>query len=325
MDTHAQTASAAVTDALRSLDELGILEGTNKSSLLVDYLRHYDRLFARFRHEAITLIEIGIDQGASLRMWPRYFTKATIVGIDVQPDKTKHASDRVIVEIGSQANLGFITGLCKRYDPTIIVDDGSHQARDVLYTFQTMFPFVRPGGIYVMEDLYLHFGHNAKGYAATATTLPSDYIFRLGNNLVSNAMDPAENYGLEQYLFNQIDTIEVIRNSLVITKKATPVAGEAERWMDLVRRSGQDVNWRLLSGRLQRASAAPDLIAEALAHCIRMAPGNHQHYYDLSFALEAMGNIEGAISAAKEAAGRAEGEQGRIASQRRAEALSRKG
>lgn len=314
------TQMSAWPDAHLSLDEIGILEGTNKSSLLVDYLRHYDRLFTKFRHEAITLIEIGIDQGASLRAWERYFSGATIVGVDVQPDKVKHATERSIVEIGSQANLGFITGLCKKYDPTIIVDDGSHQARDVLFTFQTMFPFVRPGGIYVMEDLYLHFGANAKGYAATAPILPSDYIFGLGRDLVANAAD--DSYGLSQYLFNQVDSIEIIRNALVITKKSLPDPGEQEQWMELARQSGQDANWRFLAQRL--ANAAPELRAEALSHCTEIAPRNHQHYHELSIAFAAMGNTEAARGAAAKAVNLAPNEQAKAICQRQFEALNRK-
>ena len=312
-------------DEKLSLDAIGILEGTNKSSLLVDYLRHYERIFNPFRRSEFTLIEIGIDQGASLRMWSRFFPKATIVGVDNKPDKVRHAADRVIVEIGSQSSLGFLTDLCKKYHPTIVIDDGSHQARDVLFTFQTMFSFVEPGGVYVMEDLHLHFGNTAAAFAATATTLPSDYIFSVGTSLVSNAMSPGDDYGLKRYLFDQIDRIEVIRNSLIVTKKAAAAANQVEKWMDLTRRSGQPTNWHMLVGQLQKVNASPKLVAEALAHCIKLAPTNSQNYRDPSLALEAMGDIEGAITAAQKTAELAGSDQVKAVAQRRVEALRHKG
>lgn len=54
-----------------SLDAIGILEGTDKSSIGHGYLRHYDRILRHLRHEPITLLEIGIFRRASLRVWSR--------------------------------------------------------------------------------------------------------------------------------------------------------------------------------------------------------------------------------------------------------------
>jgi hypothetical protein len=67
----------------QSLDEIGLLEGTDKGSTTHGYPRHYDRILGHLRHEPITLLEIGIFPGASLRMWSRYFDVATIVGADI--------------------------------------------------------------------------------------------------------------------------------------------------------------------------------------------------------------------------------------------------
>ncbi len=65
-----------------------------------------------------------------------------------------------------------------------------------------------------MEDLYLHYGENSKTFRHDTPILPSEYIFSLGHNLLSNSMEPAEHYGLQKYLFEQVDRIEIIRNAL---------------------------------------------------------------------------------------------------------------
>lgn len=65
------------------LDAIGILEGTDKSSLGHDYLRHYERIFAGLRNDPIQLLEFGIAGGASLGTWSRFFAQATIVGVDI--------------------------------------------------------------------------------------------------------------------------------------------------------------------------------------------------------------------------------------------------
>ena len=126
-----------------SLDHIGITQGTNKSSLLVDYLRHYERIFSEFRDDNFTIIEIGVMEGASTRTWARYFPKAHIVGVDIDEKCKQYADERVTIEIGSQSDFNFLAELCKKYNPKIIIDDGSHWANDVYCTFQTLFPCFR--------------------------------------------------------------------------------------------------------------------------------------------------------------------------------------
>jgi hypothetical protein len=91
------------------LDELGLLEGTDKNALTNDYLRHYERAVGTLRDEPITLLEIGVERGGSLRTWLKYFTRATIVGVDIKPECTKFATDRCVVEIGSQPNAAILS------------------------------------------------------------------------------------------------------------------------------------------------------------------------------------------------------------------------
>jgi len=48
----------------------------------------------------------------------------------------------------------------------IIIDDGSHIPRHQLVSFSALFPFVRPGGVYVIEDIESSYydGPEDKGY-----------------------------------------------------------------------------------------------------------------------------------------------------------------
>jgi hypothetical protein len=100
-----------------SLDETGLLEGTDKGSTAHGHLRHSDRILGHLRHEPITPLEIGIFRGASLRMWSRYFDVATIVGADINPDCRQYANDRCQVEIGSQAEPQFLDALGRKWHP----------------------------------------------------------------------------------------------------------------------------------------------------------------------------------------------------------------
>ena len=129
-----------------SLDSIGILYGTDKSSLVHGYLPHYEKIVGHLRDEKFNLIEIGVQDGASLRTWQAYFRKARIIGVDIAPSCKSHAGGRIHVEIGSQEDDIFLTRLAEKYPPTVIIDDGSHRPDHQIFTFKCLFPKLAPGG-----------------------------------------------------------------------------------------------------------------------------------------------------------------------------------
>jgi hypothetical protein len=68
----------------KELNLFGVAEGTDKTFLNNDYLTHYSRLFETKRHDDINVLEIGVWNGASSRTWRNYFTRAGIIGVDIQ-------------------------------------------------------------------------------------------------------------------------------------------------------------------------------------------------------------------------------------------------
>jgi hypothetical protein len=74
-----------------SLDLIGIREATDDSSLIGDYLRHYEKLFANLRDEEFNFIEIGVFRGASAPTWEKFFSGARIVGVDINPNCRTYA------------------------------------------------------------------------------------------------------------------------------------------------------------------------------------------------------------------------------------------
>ena len=52
---------------------------TDKSA---QFLELYDRTFSSIRFRPIVLLELGVANGASLRLWKEYFPHAKIIGID---------------------------------------------------------------------------------------------------------------------------------------------------------------------------------------------------------------------------------------------------
>jgi hypothetical protein len=141
------------------LGDLAVRFGSDKWALFHWYTQHYEQHFARFRSEPVRLLEIGIGGyqfadwgGESLRMWQRYFHRGLVYGLDIF-DKSDVKGPRIRTIQGDQNDPEFLAELGRRFGPfDIIIDDGSHVNEHVKTSFRCLFPFVRLGGLYVVED-----------------------------------------------------------------------------------------------------------------------------------------------------------------------------
>ena len=120
----------------------------------IDKWRHYfdiyDRHFDRFRGTAPRVLEIGVDHGGSLQVWRKYFGQdALIVGVDIDPRCKEYEEAGIQVEIGDQANAGFLATLGE-FD--IVIDDGSHRLIDQITSFQALWPKTK--SVYLIEDCH---------------------------------------------------------------------------------------------------------------------------------------------------------------------------
>ncbi|MFF5103861.1 hypothetical protein [Streptomyces sp. NPDC000134] len=147
------------TERHADLSELSLRNGSDKWGLHY-YTPHYERHFGPLRDRPLTIVELGIGGygdpaagGASLRMWKRYFPRAVIHGVDIF-DKAALREPRIDTIQGDLSDPAFLASLGERIGPIdIVIDDGSHYCPDVIAAFRAMFGLVRPGGLYVVEDL----------------------------------------------------------------------------------------------------------------------------------------------------------------------------
>jgi demethylmacrocin O-methyltransferase len=141
-----------------NLNTLGRIYKTDKIGRHF-YTPHYMHHLKKFKYKKINLLEIGVGGwddpylGAhSLRMWKRYFPFAKIYSLDIY-DKSPLNEKRIKIFRGSQVDKDFLDKVCDEIgDLDIIIDDGSHINEHVIETFKLMFPKLKDGGIYVVED-----------------------------------------------------------------------------------------------------------------------------------------------------------------------------
>jgi hypothetical protein len=212
------------------LDEIGMKYGTDKASSLHDYLRHYERMFGHLCHAQIVLLELGVgpteNMGASLFTWAEFFPHAQIVGADIRSDAATITGERIDVEIGDCGNPNFLINLGTKYQPNVVIDDASHRWSHQIMSFEYLFPALKPGGFFVLEDLETSFSpwrdRNAhRDHYEDA----AEYFSRLAK-LVMGANKGHASYvsgGLpgatQARLAQDVDFMQILRGLVILRKK----------------------------------------------------------------------------------------------------------
>ena len=121
-----------------------------------NYADIYDFYFNKIRDEKLNILEIGIQRGYSLKMWKEYFSNSKIVGLDIS-DCSHLSEPNIKIYIGNQSDDYLLKNISDSetidgFD--IIIDDGSHNNSDMENSFNSLFPKLKIGGYYIIEDLH---------------------------------------------------------------------------------------------------------------------------------------------------------------------------
>jgi demethylmacrocin O-methyltransferase len=186
------------------------------------YTQHYQRYFEPMRKRPVKLLEIGIGGykdagtgGESLRMWKAFFRSGQIVGIDIE-DKRHFSEDRIDIHVCDQTDEAALTKLSEKYGGfDIVVDDGSHLNEHIIRTFHIMFPLLRDGGIYSIEDVqtsYWPTWGGGMGHPESAM----EFFKKLADG-VNHVEFPIEGYD-PSYFERNIAEIAFFHNLVIIRK-----------------------------------------------------------------------------------------------------------
>ena len=126
------------------LSQLAAKHGTDK---LKWYTGFYHSLL-KDRRNAKKVMELGILNGASLRMWRDYFPLAIVYGLD--HDKNALIQENRIYSLWFEQSEVGTYPFGNDYD--FIVEDASHQWNHQMTALLALAPILAPGGIYIMED-----------------------------------------------------------------------------------------------------------------------------------------------------------------------------
>jgi hypothetical protein len=119
------------------------------------YFEIYHRHLAKFVGTAAHVVEVGVFSGGSLGMWRDYFgPQCRISGIDIEEACRVYAREGIDIFIGDQADRQFWQRFRDEAPPIdIVLDDGGHQPEQQMVTLEETLPYLRPGGVYICEDI----------------------------------------------------------------------------------------------------------------------------------------------------------------------------
>lgn len=113
----------------------------------------YAKIFAALPRAKATLLEIGVADGRSMRVWSDFLCDGSIFGIDTVA--ATESVGRATILVGNQSDVSFLKRVIKQTGPLdVVIDDGSHKPEDQIISLKELLPNVSPGGYYIIEDLY---------------------------------------------------------------------------------------------------------------------------------------------------------------------------
>ena len=157
----------------KNLNQLAEDNGSDKG--LVDlahgYTRLYEMLFFPYKDRDIHILEMGLLRGGpetptgtadrttskapSIQMWLSYFKSAHITGLDIS-DFSWLKDPRFTFlhcDMDTRENIKNTTNeFQSKFD--IIIDDASHASHHQQFAFIELWPHLKNGGIYIIEDLH---------------------------------------------------------------------------------------------------------------------------------------------------------------------------
>lgn len=209
-----------------TLNALGREFKTDKSDSFHNYLSKYEFFLKEWRKKEFNLLELGVLDGSSLKVWESYFFEAHIYGVDINPNCKELEGGRKHVKIMDLSQIESYKEL-SNLKPSIIIDDGSHIWSHQLKSLFYLFRVLPPGGIFIIEDLETSFSAY-RGYYYADTAVSTYQVLSVisevvcGNEVIQREKVSAVIWEIRkdiEEIAHSIELISFIHGSCIIIKK----------------------------------------------------------------------------------------------------------
>jgi len=147
----------------KQLTNLGLKYGTDKCTYH-NYTDFYESLFYYNKDNVKLFFEVGVASGASIKMWRDYFKNSTIHCFDYDINLSKNVANlqNVFFHYTNQESKDSLKASLNGIplnSADIIIDDGGHFSSQQRNTIEVFWPYLKSGGIYIIEDIHTNMKH----------------------------------------------------------------------------------------------------------------------------------------------------------------------
>lgn len=185
------------------LEHYALTSGTDKYEH--GYCPFYHKYLEHLRQSNISLLEIGVQEEHSIHMWNAYFPNADIHGIDIRFQRRTARATYHLLNVELQEFEEY-TKTCQEWD--VIIDDGGHTMKQQQLALKLLWPKVKSGGIFIMEDLHTSSEYYRKTHNPNNDITTFELIEALRDKRESFCSTFISN---EEYaaILNDVSTVEV--------------------------------------------------------------------------------------------------------------------
>jgi SAM-dependent methyltransferase len=120
------------------------------------FYARYDQYFAELADRPITLLELGVLAGDSAKTFASFFVNGKVIGVDIEDRGIDFSLyPNIVFAQGDQRNAEQLDGICAAHAPhglDIVIDDASHFGWWSAQSYAILYPHLKLGGLYVVED-----------------------------------------------------------------------------------------------------------------------------------------------------------------------------
>lgn len=189
-----------------------------KKILSHNYSIYYEKYLSKLKNEKLKILELGSHEGKGIASFFFYFPNSEIFGANINPFQMKFVSTRItelFVDVKSKKIIeNLAEHLPNKLD--IIIDDASHNLRDILITLPVLFKSIKSGGYYIIEDMdQFHVFKNLNPYKNELT--PKEILLKIKNKEPFESIFLSESE--KEYLIKNIEEVKIEKGSMVIENK----------------------------------------------------------------------------------------------------------
>jgi hypothetical protein len=122
------------------------------------YIELYEKLLNNKKYTAKNVLEIGVKEGGSIKLWHDYFENAIVYGIDIIPvkDMWDEITNKNRIKLGifdAYDDYYFNKYFLNKINLDFVLDDGPHTLESMIKFIKLYLNLLTDDGILIIEDV----------------------------------------------------------------------------------------------------------------------------------------------------------------------------